>query len=132
MAKEGSQAMTNWAALDVAIGIIVVFFVLSLLASTVNESIATALGWRAGYLEGVIEAFPNAEVGKVVTTLLEDVRGEEQRLRQRVERWYDDAMERVSGWYKRRVQVALALIGLVVAITLNADTLQIVRTLWVD
>jgi hypothetical protein len=43
--------MTNWAALDVAIGIIAVFFVLSLLASTLNEAIATALDWRAKFLE---------------------------------------------------------------------------------
>ena len=43
--------MTNWAALDVAIGVVVVYFLLSLIASTLNETIATALGWRSRFLE---------------------------------------------------------------------------------
>ena len=43
--------MTSWATLDVAIGLVAVYFVLSLLASTLNESIATMLGWRARFLE---------------------------------------------------------------------------------
>ena len=43
--------MSNWAALDVAIGLVVVYFVLSLLCSTLNEAIASALGWRAKFLE---------------------------------------------------------------------------------
>ena len=43
--------MTNWAAIDVAIGIVVVYFVLSLVASTLNETIASALGWRSSFLE---------------------------------------------------------------------------------
>jgi hypothetical protein len=203
--------MTNWTALDVAIGIIVVFFVFSLLASTLNEAIATAFGWRARFLERwlrnllvegkdgkeiadadaeiekiyghpllapllkqprlwsadktrlrkpsyipsdvftavlfnlepgetakpttldtVIEALPSSELRKIFTTFRQEVGDNEEQLRKRLERWYDDAMERVSGWYKRRVQLTLAVIGLVVAIALNADTLQIVRTLWVD
>jgi hypothetical protein len=38
--------MTNWAAVDVAIGIVVVYVLLSRIASTIDESIATALGPR--------------------------------------------------------------------------------------
>jgi hypothetical protein len=48
------------------------------------------------------------------------------------ERSYDNSVERVSGWYKRRSQIALAAIGLVVPIVLYADTSQIARTLWLD
>jgi hypothetical protein len=53
-------------------------------------------------------------------------------LRVRLERWYDDGMERVSGWYKRHVQLWLAVIGLALAIVVNADTLQLVNSLWAD
>jgi len=41
-------------------------------------------------------------------------------------------VERASGWHKRRSQIARAVIRLVVPIVLNADTLQIARTLWLD
>jgi len=41
-------------------------------------------------------------------------------------------MERVSGWYKRRIHFVLAVIGLGATIILNADTVQIARKLWSD
>lgn len=49
--------------------------------------------------------------------------------RKNVEDWYDDAMDRVSGWYKRRVHVILIILGLLAAIFLNIDTIQITRAL---
>lgn len=47
-----------------------------------------------------------------------------------VESWYDEAMDRVSGWYKRRTSVILFFIGVVLVGGLNADTLNIAKTLW--
>jgi hypothetical protein len=49
-----------------------------------------------------------------------------------VARWFDDAMDRYSGWYKRRTQLALLLYGLVVGIVLNADTFLFANALWND
>lgn len=43
-----------------------------------------------------------------------------------LESWYDDAMDRVSGWYKRHAQAMLLLFGLVVASSFNADTFKLV------
>ena len=39
-------------------------------------------------------------------------------------------MERVSGWYRRRIQVILAVIATVLVVLLNADTLASARVLW--
>jgi len=91
---------------------------------------ATTYAKRA--LDDIVKDIPSAELRKKVTTLQQEAGNDPDQLRARIERWYDDAMERVSGWYKRRVQLVLAVIGLTVAIMLNADTLQIVRTLWSD
>jgi hypothetical protein len=52
--------------------------------------------------------------------------------RANVEGWFDDAMERVSGWYKRKAQVIILLVALVVSVALNADTLEVTTTLWND
>jgi hypothetical protein len=50
-------------------------------------------------------------------------------IRRRLEQWFDDSMGRLSGWYKRRTQAVLYLIGLVATLALNIDTVRITRQL---
>jgi hypothetical protein len=52
--------------------------------------------------------------------------------RKAVETWFDDTMDRVGGWYKRRVSVIVFVIALVVAGLLNADSWQMGNALWND
>lgn len=47
-------------------------------------------------------------------------------VRTNVERWYDSAMERVSGVYKRRVQLWLLGIAALATVALGADTFQMI------
>ena len=61
-----------------------------------------------------------------------EIGGDLSRLRARLETWYDQQMDRVSGWYKRRVQYVLAVLGLLLAIAINADALDIADRLWND
>ncbi len=49
--------------------------------------------------------------------------------RQGVEGWFDDAMDRVSGVYRRRVRWWLVVIAGVVTLAIGADTLQIYDSL---
>src|SRR4051794_18628437 len=50
--------MFDFPALDVAIGLIFVYFALALVCSTANEAIATAVGLRARFLEdGLLNLF---------------------------------------------------------------------------
>jgi len=49
-----------------------------------------------------------------------------------VEKWFDDGMDRLSGWYKRRAQTLAFAIGISVAVLLNADTVQLAQQLWRD
>ena len=46
-----------------------------------------------------------------------------------VEGWYDSAMDRVSGWYKRRTQLMLLVIGFAVAVIANIDAIQLIQAL---
>ena len=52
--------------------------------------------------------------------------------RRTVEQWFDDAMERASGWYKRSAQLWLGVVGLVLACLLNVDTISVATALWRD
>jgi hypothetical protein len=46
--------------------------------------------------------------------------------REHVEHWFNSAMDRVSGWYKRRTHTRMVLIGLGMAALLNIDSIYIV------
>ncbi|MEO8869751.1 MAG: hypothetical protein ABI357_02840 [Granulicella sp.] len=54
------------------------------------------------------------------------------KFRCNLENWYNDAMDRVSGWYKNYTQKVLLVIGLFLAITFNVDSIRVGRTLWFD
>jgi hypothetical protein len=58
--------------------------------------------------------------------------GDMDVLRARVENWFNDAMDRLSGMYKRRSQLAHFLFGLALALAFNVDTLNIAHVLWSD
>jgi hypothetical protein len=50
--------------------------------------------------------------------------------RTELETWFNSTMDRSSGWYKRNAQIISIIIGLVLAILVNVDTLNIANTLW--
>ena len=52
-----------------------------------------------------------------------------QQVKTGVEQWFNGAMDRVAGWYKRRSQTVGLVVGLAVAVVVNADTLEMIRTL---
>ena len=54
------------------------------------------------------------------------------RARQNIEDWYNSTMDCVSGAYKRRTQYVILVIGLFVAILVNADSVAIFRRLSAD
>lgn len=55
---------------------------------------------------------------------------EEQR--KRIETWFNDSMDRVSGWYKRKAHAVLWIIGILLCIFVNADSISLAKTFWND
>ncbi|WP_439585680.1 hypothetical protein [Dyadobacter bucti] len=55
--------------------------------------------------------------------------GDIDKFKAHLELWFDDTMERTSGWYKRYNQYFLFIIGLILAIGFNVDTISIVKKL---
>jgi hypothetical protein len=69
---------------------------------------------------------------RALFALIDNARGDIDAFRQGLEAWFDDAMARVSGWYKRKAQLILCGIALVVTVALNANTLTMAERLWKD
>ena len=61
---------------------------------------------------------------------MKDADGDVKAFRVGVEGWYDSLMDRVSGWYGRKVRWWLVLWGLLLAIALNIDAVAITDSLW--
>lgn len=53
-----------------------------------------------------------------------------QLLRTNIESWFNDSMDRLSGWYKRKAQLTAFVIGFIAAAVLNIDTIQLANQLW--
>ena len=77
------------------------------------------------------------EVNQTLNALLlniEEYVGEKEsklaKARQNVEKWFDDSMDRVSGVFKRYSQWMALLIGFVIALILNVDSVDLTLYLW--
>jgi len=79
-----------------------------------------------------LQDFPNESVRQALIPLVESAGNDAARARQNIEDWYNSSMDRVSGWYKRRSQVFVFIIGLVAAIALNADSVLVAKRLSTD
>ncbi|MFP3867556.1 MAG: hypothetical protein ACLFUU_05245 [Desulfobacteraceae bacterium] len=83
-------------------------------------------------LRDAISSIQNPKVRQALITLVDAAGDDVSKARENIELWYDSAMERISGWYKRRSQKIILALGLVVAIAVNADTITIARSLSYD
>jgi hypothetical protein len=194
------------AALDVAIGLILMYLVLSLFCTTINELISGILKWRSKSLKSALEeliddpnlkaafyshglineaktassggsahsadTYPsyldskdvamallgslgtsknlpiptiatiqqavlttlseNCKIRDVLSICLAECESDINKLRDHLAAWFDTAMDRLSGAYKRKIQWMSLFIGLVIAIAFNADTVHVAAALWRD
>jgi hypothetical protein len=49
-----------------------------------------------------------------------------------IQKWYDDGMDRVTGWYKRKAQVIVLIVAVFISVSMNADSINIAERLWTD
>lgn len=183
------------AVLDIAIGLVLMYLMLSLICTVVNEFIATLARLRAKTLksglaqmiddpdllavfrnhgliasqktaDGVepsylsaqtfvsalldslntdkpIPAFddiktaieklpPTSNVRDILLANLAAANGDVDKFRGNVANWFDDAMDRIAGAYKRNLKKLSLAIGIAIAVILNADSLRVGRALWAD
>ncbi len=73
--------------------------------------------------------------GSLQTSLLAVIQGTDKKIedaQQAIEAWYEDHMNRVSGWYKRKTQLWTVILATAITLATNADTLRIASRLWLE
>ncbi len=76
--------------------------------------------------------FANTEAGKTIILLLNEAGNDAKMARESIENWYNDAMDRVGGWYKKTTQMMIFVIAVIICFSLNIDSIKISQTLWTD
>jgi len=188
--------MFGSAILDVAIALIFIYFLLSAVASHINELVAGWLKWRAKDLETGIQkmlgepgfatkvmsnpmiqslaqggkpsylpaatfalalldtvgpavlknpavqevsldaaraqvsAMPANPSRDTLLMLINDAKNDPEKLKTSVEGWYNSTMDRVSGVYKRRIQIVTLVVSLAITLIFGADTIAIANSLY--
>ena len=74
----------------------------------------------------------NEQVKRAVLSAIDYAGDDLNKVRENIETWFNGTMDRVSGWYKRRTQMILFLIGVIAAVILNVDAITIAHRISVD
>ena len=74
----------------------------------------------------------NENLAESLTAIWRSVDYSATEFRAGVERWFDRGMERVSGWYTRRVKLILFIVGLFLAVGINASAITAANRIWKD
>jgi hypothetical protein len=83
-------------------------------------------------LRRAVRRLPSPKLRHALITAIDDARGDFDKVRANLETWFDSSMDRVSGWYKRRTQMWLFVIGALLATSLNVNAITIANHLWAD
>jgi hypothetical protein len=75
---------------------------------------------------------PNSKIREVLLSCLTEAQNDIGVLQKSIATTFDDAMDRLTGAYKRHIKLISMLVGLAVAIAFNADSFNVAITLWKD
>ena len=102
-------------------------------AATVAHIYADLQGFIDGiatrYVREMLEAMEEGDLKRTLLTLFGDARNDIDKLKENIEVWFNNGMDRVNGWYKRRAQTIISVVALVVTVALNVDAIVLVRHL---
>lgn len=80
-------------------------------------------------IKEAISTLQDPHLKRALLIQLENAEDDLSTLRQNFETWFENSMDRVSGWYKRKSQGIIILFASVFVICLNVDTLTIAESL---
>jgi hypothetical protein len=97
-----------------------------------NKPANEAMGAISGLLAEQHQRYEGNVAFQAMNALAIASNGNLDTFQTNVENWYNDSMDRASGWYKRNTQRVLFGIGLILALMFNVDSVRVARTLWLD
>lgn len=71
-----------------------------------------------------------SDLERALIGLIDDGNATINDLRGNLQSWFDSSMARISGWYKRKIQLISLGIAVLLAFGLNVDSIQISQSLW--
>jgi hypothetical protein len=74
----------------------------------------------------------NDDLKRALLVCMDDAEEDLGRARKNVERWFEEAMERVIGWYRRKTQLIIVCVAATVSVALNVDSFAVTNALWND
>ena len=75
------------------------------------------------------EQLAHSPLKRELGTLIDAAEDDVGKFRESIEHWFDDTMDRVSGWYRRWAQWWTIVLAIVVAIGLNVDAIRVANRL---
>jgi hypothetical protein len=183
--------------LDVAIGMVMIYSLLSLICSTINEGISSFFSLRAATLKSglenllgsdlakqvydhhlvqglvqkdillkwkrkpsyiptrtfvmtlldtmhggfpasaddvrlAVQKIPDQKIQRALLALVDDAQGDMDKIKKNFGVWFDHSMDRVSGWYRRKVQMIILILGILASFGIGVDSIATVKRLWGD
>jgi len=81
-------------------------------------------------VDAAIKALPDGDFKTTLSTYFNDSGRDLDKFRASIESWFDGAMDRLTGIYKRISQYALLIIGAILAVVLNVNAVHVASVLW--
>ncbi len=83
-------------------------------------------------IESAVKALPDTNIRDTLLAHIVTAHGDIEQLRDSLATWFDNAMDRVGGIYKRTLKLISLGVAVAVALLVNADTITVVDALWRD
>jgi hypothetical protein len=102
----------------------------------ISPEIATAPGGKPttttlkNAVDSALGAQPSAQLQTFFHGVIDRSLGDPDKIKGELVAWFDNSMDRVSGWYKRWTQVVSIVVGFVLAAGLNIDAINVAKVLW--
>ena len=80
-------------------------------------------------IHALLDNISDSDFKETLTTFLGTTKNDWDTFKKEIENWYDNTMERFTGYYKRHTQLWLFIFGFVFCVFFNADTISIVSKL---
>ena len=108
-------------------------------ALVAGRVLAAGIPDQLANFQAAVRRLPDGHTKETLLVLIDKTKRETKeaeaqvmRFREEVESWFNDAMDRVGGWYKRWTQKILLALALALVFLLNADTILLVHHFSID
>jgi len=107
-------------------------FALALIDMVGKQSTANAADTWTNFISGLQKL--SANPGNIYTVLknLADTSKDIKELQQKIESWFNDYMQRVSGWYASHVTAYIRIIALLLVLAFNLNVIRLSKTIYND